>query len=309
MKLKRNFPTVLLSDISNLKQLFSNSIIEKIIFNGNSYYVKRDDLIHPVFNGNKARKLFFLKDLKIKKIISFGGTQSNMLPVLSFFAEMKNIPFIYCCKPISTFQKEHPEGNYKAALKNTAFKEIPHEDWQETVKDLKAASLDNDGLLINQGGLQKESEKGLKLLAEEIKEWAEKEKIEDLKIFLPSGTGTTALFLQKNLNFDVFTTPCVGDKEYLTKQLLEVEKDLLKHPKILDLDKKYNFGKPYKEFFEIYRDLKSQTRIEFELLYDAKGWIVLEKFRESIGKNILYIHQGGTLGNESMLERYRKLFS
>ena len=57
----------------------------------------------------------------------------------------------------------------------------------------------SDVLFIEEGGRQEEAEYGIRLLAEEIIEWQKKEKIDKLNVFLPSGTGTTALYLQKNL--------------------------------------------------------------------------------------------------------------
>ena len=49
--------------------------------------------------------------------------------------------------------------------------------------------------------------------------------------------------------------------------------------------------------------MKEQTNIEFDLLYDPIGWNTL---LDNIDDNYtyLYIHQGGLIGNESMLQRY-----
>lgn len=71
--------------------------------------------------------------------------------------------------------------------------------------------------------------------------------------------------------------------------------------------KKYHFGKLYKEFFEIHDELLKQTNIEFELLYDSLGWISIDNYLKKIKNevnNILYIHQGGIIGNISMKQRY-----
>ncbi len=92
---------------------------------------------------------------------------------------------------------------------------------------------------------------------------------------LPSGTGTTALFLQKNLPFEVFTVACVGGSEYLKKQFFHLEKEEKYHPKIIQMPKKYHFGKLYKEFYEIWKELKAETKIEFDLLYDPLGFLAL----------------------------------
>ena len=60
-------------------------------------------------------------------------------------------------------------------------------------------------------------------------------------------------------------------------------------------------------------ELLKQTNIEFDLLYDSLGWIVFEEFVKNLenkdGYVFLYIHQGGVLGNKTMLERYKFKFS
>lgn len=133
----------------------------------------------------------------------------------------------------------------------------------------------------------------MEILANEIKTWAKENKIDKLKIFLPSGTGTTALYLQQYLPFEVLTCSCVGDDDYLKKQfdMLEIKN----HPTILKKTKKYHFGKLYREFYLKHLELFEQTNIEFDLLYDSLGWIVFEdyvnNFEHKKEYTFLYIHQ------------------
>lgn len=279
---------------------YTNSPIEKIIFNNQEYFVKRDDLLHKDFSGNKARKFYyFLKnDLKgINKIISFGSAQSNAMYSLSVLCKLKNLKFDYYVSHLSSFLKENPVGNYKEALKNG----------MNLVVGNTPKNFANDELFISEGGAVKEASFGIELLANEIKDWAKKENLKNLKVFLPSGTGTTALYLQKYLPFEVLTCSCVGDDEYLKQQFKALEKE--KFPTILKKDKKYHFGKLYIEFHKIHNELLKQTNIEFDLLYDSLGWLVFENyiknFKNKDNYSFLYIHQGGILGNISMIERYK----
>ena len=55
--------------------------------------------------------------------------------------------------------------------------------------------------------------------------------------------------LQKNTYLEVFTTPCVGDSDYLKKQFLEVEKDENQFPTIIDLEKNIILENLMKSFF------------------------------------------------------------
>ena len=281
---------------------YINSPIEQITFNKQRYFIKRDDLLDVDFSGNKARKFYyFLKNdfPKIKKIVSSGSAQSNAMYSLSVLCKFKNLEFDYYVDHIASFLKENPSGNYQSALKNKM--------------NIKAESLpltfEDDTLYINEGGAVKEASYGIEILANEIKIWAKENKIENLKVFLPSGTGTTALFLQKYLPFEVLTCACVGNEEYLEKQFNELE--IQNHPTIIKTEKKYHFGKLYKEFYEIHNELLHQTNIEFDLLYDSLGWICFEKYVNNLeDKNFqfLYIHQGGILGNISMLKRYENKY-
>lgn len=278
---------------------YTNSPTEELTFNGQKYFIKRDDLLHPNFSGNKARKFYFyLKNNfpKIKKVISHGSAQSNAMYSLSVLCKIKNLEFDYYVDHIATFLKKNPIGNYKNALENGM-----------NIKEQSLPlSFKEEELFIKEGGALIEASFGIKILAEEIKLWAKQKEIKNLKIFLPSGTGTTALYLQKYIDFEVLTCACVGDEDYLKKQFNMLEKE--NHPKILQRPKKYHFGKLYKEFYDIHNELLKQTNIEFDLLYDSLGWICLNNYLKEIKNidfSILYIHQGGVLGNISMKERYR----
>lgn len=278
---------------------YTNSPIQKITFNNQKYFVKRDDLLNPDFSGNKARKFYYylINDFpNIKKIVSFGSAQSNAMYSLSVLCKLKGLKFDYYVDHIASYLKENPLGNYKYALENK----------MNIIENELPTYFDEETLFISEGGALKEASLGIEILSNEIKTWAIENKIENLKIFLPSGTGTTALYLQKYLPFEVLTCACVGDEDYLKKQFLVLEKD--NHPTIIQREKKYHFGKLYKEFYEIHKELKKQTNIEFDFLYDNLGWICFEKYRNSLNdKNniFLYIHQGGLIGNISMLERYK----
>ena len=288
------------------------SPIDTITFEGHSFYLKRDDLLHPDFSGNKARKFhYFLENdfPNISKIVSYGSAQSNAMYSLSVLAKMRGWEFEYSVEHIADYLKENPHGNYAGALVN-GMKIIEN-------AGVIPRGYPNEVLFIEEGGRQKEAEYGIKLLAQEIIDWQIKHDIKELNIFLPSGTGTTALFLQKTLNIEgvvmvqhptVYTCPCVGDNDYLNKQFLELEEDEKYYPTILTLEKKHHFGKLYKDNYKIWLKLQQQTGVVFDLLYDPLGWRTLLAHPEVLSKPTLYIHQGGVLGNESMLPRYERKY-
>jgi 1-aminocyclopropane-1-carboxylate deaminase/D-cysteine desulfhydrase-like pyridoxal-dependent ACC family enzyme len=279
-----------------------NSPVQKICFEGYDFLIKRDDLLNKDFSGNKARKFHYFLNYNfngIDTIVSHGSNQSNAMYSLSVLAKLKKLKFKYYIKHLPSYLKDNPDGNFKYAL-NNGMKIIISED---------IPSIKKNEIFISEGGAVKEAEFGIKRLANEIKDYQKKYDIKNLKVFLPSGTGTTALYLQKNLDIKVLTCPCVGDSEYLKKQFLELEIDKSLHPIILTPPKKFHFGKLYKENYEIWQKLKDQTDIEFDFLYDPIGWqtlLHLLKNKKIENSNYIYIHQGGIIGNSTMITRYNR---
>lgn len=301
--------------------LLNSSPVDKVTFNNRTFFIKRDDLLHAFFSGNKARKFYsFLENdfSECEKLISYGSAQANSLFSLSALAKLKGWKFDFYVSHISDFMKQNPKGNYHAALKNGAnIIEVESDETLEHYLDSEILPNEKEYLFVPEGGRCQYAKKGIELLAQEIISWAEVNNITAFKVALPAGTGTTALFLQQSFiqqgsNVEVLTCACVGGDSYLKKQFFELCADESFHPTIIPSAKKYHFGKLYRKFYDIWQDLNAQASIEFELLYDPLGWLTLINYIESqnipTDYPILYIHQGGLLGNETMLPRYQRKY-
>jgi len=162
-----------------------------------------------------------------------------------------------------------------------------------------------DSLFINEGVWQPQAEAGFISQARQIERWAESEG-KTVDIFLPSGTGTSAAFLAKHVKFDVFTCPCVGDADYLKSEIEALTPN--SKARILQPPKKYHFGDLKPELYQIWREVCEQTGIEFELIYDPVGFLTMMANLGAFKNEILYIHQGGALGNISQKLRYERKF-
>lgn len=284
--------------------MFSPSPFEKRTFNNNTFYLKRDDLLDKDFSGNKARKFhyFLTHDFPhIKRVVSSGSNQSNAMYSLSVLARLKGWEFVYICDHIPSFLKENPIGNYKVALENGMKIVESFTREEEAQKWLTETSLH-----VEEGGRQIEAEEGIKRLAEELLVDVQTHNITQPYLFLPSGTGTTALFLQKHLPFPVFTCNTVGDSAYLQKQWEMVEPNLNFYPTILETKQKYHYGKLYVELYVLWKRLKDEMGVEFDLVYDPVGWKAFLEHHDSLEGTPIYLHQGGLLGNVSMLARYAR---
>ncbi|RPA34079.1 1-aminocyclopropane-1-carboxylate deaminase/D-cysteine desulfhydrase [Shewanella frigidimarina] len=320
--------------------MFSISPVQAMNFEGRSIYIKRDDLLHADFGGNKARKFYhFLHHdySHVIQIVASGSAQANSLYSLSVLAKQQGWKFDYYVSHISEFLLQHPQGNYAAAIQNGAnIIDVRHltdaenlegmhlDDAMRHIVSSDPSYADKKQLLfIPEGGRCEYAETGIAQLASEIIQWAQDQQKKQLKIFLPSGTGTTAAYLNKQIiqqqaklllmdviAIEVLTCSTVGGDEYLRQQFSQLV-DEVYFPNIINDGHKYHFGKLSRRCFDMWNTV-CQSGIEFELLYDPVGFLVLQHYLNSntvSATDILYIHQGGVLGNKTMLPRYQRKFS
>jgi len=314
--------------------ILQQSPVQTVDISGFKIHVKRDDLLSDYFSGNKARKFAYFLDNdfpRIKKIVSYGSVQANSLYSLAALAKLKNWQLDYYVNRIPSWLKTNTNddilGNYGGALTLGAnIIEVNDDEIANHGNNLddfmlnKAGHLTHEDLFIPEGGRSTLAQYGIEQLAQEIDEYCQQASIKQAYIMLPSGTGTTALFLQtwfnqQNSPHQVLTCACVGDGNYLQKQFAELNNNSKHWPTILATRKKYHFGKLYPEFYQMWKQLKDETTIEFDLLYDPLGWQVLLHFIKShaeshiVDRGIIYIHQGGLVGNQTMLPRYQRKYS
>ncbi len=221
---------------------------------------------------------------------------------IAAMCSLQNWEFEYICKTIPKDLKLNPSGNFKAALRfGMQYIELPPELYQQKISSLSSS---NANIIIAQGGADKVAYYGIQKLAQEISASMSTYSTNKLSIITPSGTGTTALFLSILLpQFEIITTPTVGSTEYLRAQMSNL-RDIPKNLTILEPAKKYRFATPHKDLLECYGDLK-KCGIEFDLIYAPVMWLTLLKYIDRFDHDLLYVHSGGTSGNETMLERYR----
>jgi len=284
------------------------SRVDLVKFRDRKIYVKRDDLLHDCLSGNKYRKLYTLIQTpseKYTKIISYGGAQSNAMLSIACLCKSKGWTFHYYTKNLPKVLKEGVEGNLELAIaEGMIVHEIAHKDFDKEIMELKDIQEEKT-LVISQGGADQTAQEGVSLLAKEIKVWKKEQGVDKLSVVLPSGTGTTALYLKSMLDegIAVYTSVLVGDEVYQRQQWRKLSEG--PYPEVFPSKKKMKFAKPYDEFLQIHEELFASTSITFDLIYAPLTWIqMLENLRDKDGE-ILYIHTGGVSGNGTMLQRYK----
>jgi len=294
-------------DKQSIAKEFTASRIDRFIFRGREFFVKRDDLIDPLLSGNKYRKLYTLIQTpadRYRQITSYGGSQSNAMLSLAALCQQKGWQFHYTSKSVPQHLKTNPSGNFALALQSgMQLHEVEHDAYKQAIDALQI-QRDDSTLFVPQGGADPMAQAGIHKLAQEIDDWRHENGIEQLHVVTPSGTGTTAFYLATAVpDAIVLTTPVVGDKAYLMTQMMHLE-EMPENLYILENSKKYHFAKPYPELLAIYREL-SAAGIEFDLIYGALMWHSLLQHIDRFEGTMLYVHSGGLIGNDTMLARYR----
>lgn len=283
----------------------ANSPVTKISFLGREWHIKRDDLLDERLSGNKARKLyrFAANPVSAKRILSYGGAQSNAMYSISELAKAQGVEFVYYAKTLPATLRQTPSGNLKAALDNgMRLIELPHTQYESRIAELLTRE-DGNTLLIRQGGADEYARDGLRMLSEELAQYAADNKLKDPIAVTSSGTGTSAGYLADYLPFECLTVPCVADKVFLDGEFERL--GVTKKPTVIETVDKIAFASPHPKLLSTYRELLS-CGIEFDLIYDAKCWLaVSENLDYFDGRDVIFVHSGGTLGNETQLERYR----
>ncbi|MBA5762543.1 1-aminocyclopropane-1-carboxylate deaminase/D-cysteine desulfhydrase [Vibrio sp. 404] len=283
-------------------------------FSNIPFYLKRDDQLHPQFSGNKARKFMALLEndyCEITTLIGYGSVQANSLYSMAALASLKGWQLEFYVDRIPSWLQQQPNGNYQAALElgakiiAVADSKLHPSDYINNIRQ-----PNQECLVVPEGGRCGLAEYGVTQLAKEILQWAQPITDKEIVVALPSGTGTTALFLHKTLSkhgIEVVTCACVGGKEYLKAQFEQLGES--NHPTILELEDKHHFGKLYQQDYRIWQQLNQEANVEFELLYDPMMWrCLINWYPKNQHKQLIYIHQGGLLGNASMLPRYQRKY-
>lgn len=275
---------------------YSNSFVEQREIFNRSFWIKRDDCIHTYCNGNKARKFFSLLDSTHKIWISYGGNQSNAMLTLAYLASIKGVAFHYV---MPTFDGE-PIGNLKMAL---SFGMTPHIlPFGSSVLKLESYAkslLFDNALFIPQGGSVELAQKGMNALAKELSQSIGGNPI----IFYTSGSGVSVVALQKALDSYFSSASLV----VLACVKGDLKQDFLAHnltPPLI-FHTPFAFAKPKKEIWQMREYLKSRG-VVCDLIYDSVGFCIIQKHLEMFeGRELVFIHSGGLLGDISQKQRYK----
>lgn len=276
-------------------------------WNGNQLYIKREDLIPYSFGGNKARKgILFFKDIDAgdyDTVVTYGSSHSNHCRIIANMAAARGM------KCLIIGPEEVSEETYNSRMMKIFGAEIitvPVEEVHDTIEK-KLDELRKERkkpYFISGGGHGNIGTEAYVQCYEEIREQGNFD-----YIFFASGTGTThaglvcgKLKYQGNENIVGIS---IARKNPRGRQAIldSIEEYMGVHP---DADAATVFvddyigdgyGRENEEIEGTIRDVLIRYGIPLDSTYTAKAFLGMKKYIDKnhiTGKNILFIHTGGT---------------
>jgi len=276
-------------------------------------WIKREDFIPFSFGGNKARKAYyFLKEYEkgnYNCIVTYGSSSSNHCRIIANIAASKRIP-CYIISPL-----ESSETTFNSRLVDffgvSVFK-VHINDVSRFIEELmsRLKSEGKNPFFIQGGGHGNIGTQAYVDCYKEIVGWEKENNIIFDYIFLASGTGTTqaGLVCGNIMNKDNHTIVGISIARQLPRGrnvILDSIRDYLGYSSDL-IDKQTIFiddylsggyGKHDEKIDNIIKEVMRNYGIPLDTTYTGKafyGMVSYLKENEISGKNILFLHTGGT---------------
>lgn len=311
-------------------QLFETPVQKlQMTENGNTFYMKRDDLLPFSFGGNKvrfARK--FLEDMEQKhcdSMIIYGNYHSNLCRILATLCRQLQIP----CYMVHNTEdiKEQKETNNSRIIRQMGVVEIPCGKQgiagavRQAMDELTEQGYRPYYIYGNERGEGNEwvPMQAYREAYEEIRAWEQQKGIHLDYIFLASSTNATQSGL---LAGQLFTAPEAADKNNCSIVGISVSRNEKRGKEVIEGNlREYadrfseNLPENFREYIHftdawmeggygafsenvenIIHRLYESDGIYLDMTYTGKGFYgMIEYLKEQgvTGKNILFLHTGG----------------
>lgn len=290
---------------SPVTQIFNPLLKEKQI----QLFIKRDELIHPVIQGNKWRKLKYnlieARNTQKNTLLSFGGAYSNHLHALAAAGKHFNFETIGIIRgeqhtpPNPCIQDMIDWGMQLKYITRIEYKNKTHADFID-----KLRQQFGEFYLIPEGGNNSEGKKGCAELLSELEE-----DYDFICSEVGSGTMLSALILNNKqpetrfIGFAVMKNPQLDNE---IKANLNDQHSTTTH---WGINHQYHFGgfaKTTTELNQFIISFKEDYDIQLEPVYSGKMlYGILDLIKQDFfkrGSRILAVHGGGLQGIRGYLE-------
>lgn len=284
----------------------------------NEVFIKRDDLYPFSFGGNKARKAeLFFKEIDAGDyncVVTYGSSSSNHCRVVANHCAARGMK---CCI-ISPREASEPTSNsemmalFGAKIKTVPVEEV-HDTIEQTLQELRLAG--HHPYFIPGGGHGNLGTQAYVDCYEEIKAYEAENNIHFDCIFHASGTGTTQAGLvcgqlmhhdeRKIIGISIARKNPRGRdivlesvREYCAENGIAAEEAEIQEKTIfVDDFTGDGYGKENKAVLATIWNVMKQYGIPLDSTYTGKAFWGMQQYlmqQQISGKNILFIHTGGT---------------
>ncbi len=287
-----NRSPLLPSPLTKLKTAVSDTV---------ELYIKREDLIHPLYGGNKWRKLKYnieaYKTGGYKVLVTFGGPFSNHIAATAAICNVEGIPCVglirgsYVDAHNPTLLAAQKNGMQLIHLTKEAYR---HKEASSEVQAVLANF--KKPFLVPEGGSNELALKGVAELMEEVYEGGETFD----HIVLAAGTGTTAAGIIASAQGAKVTVINALKNSGLQAT---IEQKLARPHRGWEVNNDFHFGgfaKTTDELVAFIHAFYASEKIPLDPIYNGKAlYATLQLIKENYfpaGTRILYIHTGGLQG-------------
>ena len=266
---------------------------------GVELYIKREDLIHPLYGGNKWRKLKYnlnrYREGGYNQLVTFGGPFSNHIAAVALACQEAGIPCVglirgtYVDADNPTLDTAKLAGMKLIHLRKEIYKE---KEGAAPVQEI--LSQWTRPLVIPEGGSNAEGFRGCAELAEEIASQG----YDFDYVVVPAGTGTTAAGIISKSTAQVLVINVLKNPA-----LEEVISGQLSGTVEWRLFSEYHFGgfaKVDQVLVDFINQFYNEYRINLDPIYNGKGVFalmdLLSKGHFPKGSKVLYVLTGGLQG-------------
>ena len=266
-------------------------------------YLKREDLMHPLYGGNKIRKLKY-NVLQCKQegktgLLTCGGAYSNHILATAAYGKGQGLK----TKALIRGEElliENPTLKDAAAL-GMEFVFVSREAYrnirENPVLAFEVSSSDREEFyFIPEGGTNAFAVEGVAELVQEID-------VPFDYIAMPCGTGGTFAGLMKgikNLDAELLVFSALKKGDYIIDEVAELLKEDFDRTKLALFTSEYVFGgygKMKPELIDFVKDFEQQTGILLDPIYNGKMMFgLLDKIESGYfkkGSVIVALHTGG----------------
>lgn len=283
-------------------------------YNGNHLYVKREDLIPFSFGGNKARKaqLFFKEIDKgtYDCVVTYGSSSSNHCRVVANECCRRGMG----CYIVAPQEASKPTFNSQMMkLFGAEITTVPVSEVHDTIEE-KIAELRKTGrnpYFIEGGGHGNLGTEAYVQCYEEIKEQEERLGVHFDYIFFASGTGTTHAGLvcgqllagdEKNIVGISIARKNPRGRNVVIQSIRDyshgrVSETIIQAATVFIDEYTGGYGKDDKRVVETIEKTLKTYGVPMDATYTGKAFMGMTEYisrHEIEGKNILFIHTGGT---------------